>query len=213
MHTRRVTVLALLLAGCGGGSGGGGTSTGVYTSLSLASASQAYEFGPADTLRLSARDQNGAVISQGSVQPVWTVTPMGSATVGANKVLFVGAGQTGPITISAQLTLQGITISSNMVGVTLSRAPAMQNVVVPNGQLAFSPSTAHIMAGGTVNWSGLIASHNVDFASITPFSGGTASKSGAPGSSDAASVTLNAVGTYSYTCDTHPGMMGSITVH
>ena len=214
MRISCVIVLALIVAGCGGGSGGGGTSAPVFTSLTLTSNSTAFEFGPVDTLRLIAKDQNGLAMSTGTVLPIWTVTSAMKASVSPNKILVVTSGQgSGSVTVSADLTMQGITHSSNTVNVTLALAPAVQSVVAPAGINAFSPNSVHIVVGGTVNWSGLSANHNVDFATITPFSGGTSAISGATGSSNTATVTLNTPGTFSYQCDAHPGMLGAVTVH
>ena len=217
MRIPAVIVLAMLVTGCGGGSGGGGTTSPVFTSLTVTSNSDAYEYGPVDTLRLIAEDQNGLAMSTGTAIPVWTVTPSSSASVDPNNILVVTPGQgSGSVTVTARLTMQGIAHTSNTVSVALRLAPATQSVVAPSGQLVFSPSSVHILVGGAVSWSGLSALHNVHFSSITPFNSGTSASNGAPGSSNTAIATFTSTvsgTTYSYVCDQHPGMTGAVTVH
>jgi plastocyanin len=71
---------------------------------------------------------------------------------------------------------------------------------------AFSPSQVTVPAGSTITWvNGTSAPHTAS-ADAGAFDTGTISASGQ------ASVKLTSAGTYSYHCNIHPYMMGSITV-
>jgi plastocyanin len=153
-------------------------------------------------------------MNTGAALATFTVTPDGIATVNGTQTLVVTSAVPTLLTITADLTLQSVTHTSNQVQIQTDIAPLSADVVASG--TSFSPVTVHILAGGTVNWSGLSSSgtHNVHFATITPFSGGSSAVSGAPGSSNTATVILAAPGSYDYVCDVHgPAMHGTVVVH
>jgi plastocyanin len=217
MRSARLLVLAAIIAGCGGGSGGGTTGpTPVFTSVQLVSSSMtAYQFGGTDAVfTVTAIDQNGHTMSSGGAVPVFNVSPGGIATVNGSNTLVVSSGTPTLLTVTADLTIASVTKSSGQVQIQTDLAPLSDNVIA--GAASYSPVTVHIVSGGTVNWSGLstAGTHNVHFATITPFAGGTQAISGLPGTVNTATVSLSTPGSYDYQCDIHgPAMHGTIVVH
>jgi plastocyanin len=216
MRSALVMLVAVIVAGCPGSSG---TDTGpppIFTSVVLTSSSStAYQFGgDAVVFTVTALDENHHPMNTGAALATFTVTPDGIATVNGTQTLVVTSPVPTLLTITADLTLQSVTHTSDQVQVQTDIAPLSADVIA--GGTSFSPVTVHILAGGTVNWSGLSSSgtHNVHFATITPFSGGSSAVSGAPGSSNTATVILSTPGSYDYVCDVHgPAMHGTIVVH
>jgi len=216
-----VILSAVALTACGG-SGGSSMTPGVFTTLDLvASSPDAYQYGPATTLTLTPIDQNGHAMSLGGAVPTWTISDPSKVDVNGLTVV-VKAGAVGAVTISATLTLNSITKTSPDVGETVDIAPSTGDVVAMstgNGygtSNTFGPTSIDLKSGGSVTWSGLTSGggHNVHFDALTPFAGGTSAISGAIGSSDVANATITAApGSYSFHCDHHAGMTGTVVVH
>ena len=216
MRAARVMLVAVIAAGCAGSGNDTTAPPKVYTSVTLTSSSAtAYQFGgDAVVFTVTALDQNHQPMNTGAAVPVFTVTPGGIATVNGSQTLVVTSPVPTTLMITADLTLQSVTKTTNQLQVQTDIAPLTEAVTADAG--SFSPVTVHIQSGGTVNWSGLSTSgtHNVHFATITPFAGGTSALSGVPGSSNTASVILSTAGSYDYQCDVHgPAMHGTIVVH
>jgi len=83
-----------------------------------------------------------------------------------------------------------------------------------NQQLNFAPSTLSVSSGTTITFvSQDTATHDIDFTSVPPGStvaSGTTSPNLKNGNTY--TVTLTTPGTYSYVCDYHSWMKGTITV-
>jgi plastocyanin len=91
-------------------------------------------------------------------------------------------------------------------------APNGPAVTIPKGaevlgNQAFSPNPLDVTAGSTVTWT------NTDSIAHTSTSDTNAWSSGdiAPGRQF--SVVFPTVGTFTYHCSIHPGMVGTVTVH
>ena len=91
---------------------------------------------------------------------------------------------------------------------TTSGPPGVTATVDATPNLAFSPSPASILPGGTVTFAFGAVAHNVFFDAVP----------GAPadiaGNNSGTSVarTFPTAGTYTYNCHIHPGMRGTIVV-
>jgi plastocyanin len=84
----------------------------------------------------------------------------------------------------------------------------MSATVNATPDIAFSPSPASILPGGTITFAFGTVAHNVFFDAV---SGAPAD---IPGNNSGVSVsrTFPTAGTYPYNCHIHPGMSGVITV-
>lgn len=205
-------VVGMVAAGCGGGSSGSVMNPSVYTSVTISpSSTNAYEFSATTTkVNVFPADQNGHSMATTGGTAVWHILPSGIATIDGSGNITVTSATPTALTITVDFTLQGITETSPSIQVQTDLAPVVEQVTTAG--TSFTPVTVHIKAGGTVNWSGLMPNHNVHFSSATPFAG--AALNGAPGSSNSASGSFAAAGSFAYQCDTHgPAMSGTVVVH
>jgi plastocyanin len=118
----------------------------------------------------------------------------------------------GPLSLPTSTQAVATTSTSSSSGGT-----GGQTVTIPLGAgsgLNFSPSTLTVASGTTVTFVNQDTTvHNVDFTSIpagASIAGGTPSGNLKQGNTY--SVTLTTPGTYSYVCDFHGWMKGTITV-
>jgi len=210
----RGLVAVCIMAALGCSSSSNNMTSQTFTSLQLnTSSASVFEFGGNPvTLTAVAKDQNGSVINNPGGTPTFAADPSGLVTISGNTVTAV-SGASGTVNITATLTAQGKTLSSQPVSITVDVAPSSGQVAATNS-LTFTPNVVHIKAGGNVAWSNLAGLlHNVDFTGTAlPFNGNTTS--GAPGSVDNATGTFGSAGTFSYHCDTHGlAMSGQVIVH
>ena len=209
--------VGLLVLGCGGGGGGGGMgpcSPGAATQLAKTTGDPApwYFNNPIPgALSVTARDANNCAVP--GVVVTWAVATgdgglsQTQSTTGSGGVATTtdSLGSTATQTVTATFT--GLPTPVTFTA-TASAPPATAAVTVNDN--FFSPAAAVVQTGGTVTWtwnSGGVT-HDVDFdggpqplpASSSPQSSGTHSN------------TIVAVGRYTYHCNFHSGMTGSVTV-
>jgi len=113
----------------------------------------------------------------------------------------------------------GVTSSNSSTG-SVSTNGQVVTVALPSGvgdnqQLNFSPPTLSVTAGTTITFTDQDSSavHNIDFTGLPP---GATIPGGSPSANlkqgDTYTVTLTTPGTYTYICDYHSWMKGTITV-
>jgi plastocyanin len=195
-------------AGCGGGGSNtepnpGGSSDGVLTTLEVTPAtSSLYTVAPGNTVTLSvvAKDQNGKVMI--GAAPTFSSDNAGSAAVGGDgKITAVAEGTS---TITASLTMGGVT-KTGTATITTIVAAASGTVTAPH--ITYLPTDLNVRAGARVTWTFQAIPHTVTFssggspASLSEFHDGSNSR------------VFPTSGTYNYSCDIHPGMVGVVHVH
>lgn len=204
------TLATLLLVaeagtGCGGGESGSGTGTsdGVFTTLEVTPATGSlYTVAPGNTVTLSvvAKDQDGKAMS--GAAPTFSSDNPGSATVGGDGKITAMAEGTSRIT--ASLSMGGVT-KTGIATITTIVAAASGAVTAPS--TTYQPADLNVRAGATVTWTFQSVPHTVTFSS----SAAPRSLSEFHDASD--SMVFPTSGTYSYSCDLHPGMAGVVHVH
>ena len=133
-------------------------------------------------------------------EAVATVTPTGG---------FVSAVAVGTATITATLTRDLVTASgASTVNVTAGGGTFPSTAGVATSNSSFNPALVDIAVGGTVTWTFATTSHNVNFNAAT----------GAPANIETtqnASVARSfpTAGSFSYFCNIHEGMTGTVVVH
>jgi plastocyanin len=141
----------------------------------------------------------------------WTATGM-PATASLNSatgvITYTGLGADAGSNFAITLTAQdsgGLTGSTTF---TLSVQAASGASVVTISGFAFVPASLTVSTGTSVTWT------NNDAATHTVTStNGPSFDSGNMGQSGQFSLTFNNVGTFTYHCNIHPGMTGTIIVH
>lgn len=213
MHVTRFAFLVMTsaLLACGGGGDGGTTnpppppppnnqtlgsiSTNV-TSLNLAA-------GNTQTITVSAFDTQGAVISNPGT-PTFTAASSVVAEVDATgTVLAVHAGST---TITASLTMGGVTRTASVATTVTGVLPSQANVSTTSGDF-FTPNKVVIGTGGQVTWTFGGVEHTVVFSGVGSPGGITSG-----GYSSSHSRTFVQAGNFSYVCTIHAGMNGQVVV-
>jgi plastocyanin len=202
MFSGVATLLSVLAAGCGG-DGGSGPEPRVLTTLELTPATAGlFTVAPGNTVTLTVvpKDQDGQVMT-GVGAPSFSTSNAAVATVGNAVVSAVGPGTAD---ISASLTVGSETAAATMQ-VTVQQAAATALVTAPD--LAYTPKTVDVQAGGEVTWSVGPVGHTVTFT--TP---------GAPAEipyleEQSESRTFPTNGSFNYVCTIHPGMTGTVNVH
>ena len=194
-------IVAATGAGCGSSSTDGGTA--VLTTVEVTPPTATlFTVAPGNTATLAAvgKDQDGLTMAAGS--PNFSSDNdaiVGVGTDGTVTALAAGAAQ-----ITASMTAGGVT-KTGTATVTAQVAPASAGVNTP--QLAFSPPTVDVRAGGTVTWTFGSTPHTVTFttggapADVTQLQNGSASR------------TFPTSGGFSYHCSIHPEMVGVVRVH
>jgi plastocyanin len=119
--------------------------------------------------------------------------------------------------IHGPLALPSTAHAPSATRTTSSAVSGAQTVTIPLGAgsgLNFSPSALTVSSGTTITFVNQdTATHNVDFTSMpagASIPGGTPSGNLKQG--DTYTVTLTTPGTYTYVCDYHNWMQGTITV-
>jgi plastocyanin len=212
MRTLLSTMAVLLIvaetsAGCGGGGSdqgpAPGPSEGVLTTLEVTPATGSlYTVAPGNTVTLSvvAKDQDGKVMT--GAAPTFSSDNAASAAVGGDgKITAVAEGTS---RITASLTMGGVT-KTGTATITTIVAPASGTVTAPSR--TFLPGDLNVRAGATVTWTFESVAHNVAFSS-----------NGSPGGlsefhDSSNSRVFPTSGTYNYSCEIHPGMVGVVHVH
>ncbi|HEY0673858.1 MAG TPA: plastocyanin/azurin family copper-binding protein [Longimicrobiales bacterium] len=197
-------ITALVAGGCGGGGGPSEPATPVLTALEVSPGAPAlFSRPPGNTVTLSvvARDQNGAAMA--GVTPFFTSENTAILTVNGNGIVSAVAAGTARVTVSVTSGTTTRTVAAN---VTVNEAAATADVTAP--ALVFLPSVVHIAAGGTVTWTIASIHHTVSF-------GATAGSPASIGElrDASASRAFTMPGSYSYSCDFHAGMTGTVHVH
>jgi plastocyanin len=208
--------LGVVALACGG-DGGGGTgpcTPGAATQLVKTSGDPAawYFDNPLPApLSVTARDANNCPVP--GVVVNWAITSGGGgvspaqSTTGATGVATTtdSIGATSPQTVTATFT--GLPAPVTFTA-TASAAPTSAAVTVGNN--FFNPNAAVIKTGGTVTWTWNSGgtTHDVDYdAGPMPLPASSA----AQGSGTHAN-TITTVGRYTYHCNFHAGMNGSVRV-
>jgi plastocyanin len=212
MRVRLSTIATLLIvAGTGAGCGGGGSDTGpapgpsggVLTTLEVTPATATlFTVAPGNTvtLKIVAKDQDGRVMTGAS--PTFSSDNAASADVSGDGTITAVAEGTSLITVS--VTMGGVT-KTGAATMTTIVAPASGTVTAPS--LTYVPADLNVRAGATVTWTFQSVPHTVTFTS----SGSPASLAEFHDASD--SRVFPTSGTYNYSCDIHPGMVGVVHVH
>lgn len=203
------TALAILLLpaavgiACSGGGSGGPGGGAVLSTLEVTPPTAAlFSLAPGNTVQLAvvAKDQDGDTM--GGVDISFSSQNDAVATVAADgQVTAAGAGTT---EITASATFDGVTLEEG-ASVTVQVAPAAATVTAP--QLLFTPEDVDVSAGGSVTWSISAVPHSVNFTTA-----GAPTDIGEMESESQARVFASS-GVYSYFCDIHPSMQGTVRVH
>jgi plastocyanin len=236
---RSSTLIALavttILAACGGGGaapvtgGGPGGTDGTLASFSISHPEGAVTVGDTMIMQVVAKNVTGQPLTGG--QPQFTSSDPTVATVDAAGV--VRGLKAGPSTITASLTMGGVTKTATYVVAVLAPAtpppanpppanpppsnpppsnptPSTPSVATVQGvEDAFSPSAVTIAAGGTVTWTMVDEEHDVTWTGAAPPGGST----GRIDDDESVSRTFPNAGTYAYVCDRHDGDHGgTVTV-
>lgn len=93
-------------------------------------------------------------------------------------------------------------------GSSKAAAPQAPNTVLA-ANFAFTPDTITIHAGTTVTW---VINQPDAFHNVVSLSGPTSFNSGVPKGRGTFKFTFSQVGTYTYDCQIHPNMKGTVTV-
>ncbi len=127
------------------------------------------------------------------------------------KRFRIGRGAAiGALVFLAALIVVGLAFGATLPS-TVAGGGQMTVVIAPGAgfvtnQNFYAPSTLHIKAGQTVTW------QNTDAAGHTVTANGGLFASGNIDQGKTYSFTFNQAGTFDYTCDYHPWMVGSIVV-
>jgi plastocyanin len=132
-------------------------------------------------------------------EAVATVTPTGG---------FVSAVAAGSATITATLTRDLVTASGTSTVNVSAGSTFPTTATVATDSRSFSPTLVDIVAGGTITWTFGITSHNVNFNAAT---GAPANIATSENTSVARSFPT--AGSFSYFCNIHEGMTGTVVVH
>jgi plastocyanin len=208
---------ALLTAACGGSGGGGGMgpcTPGAATQLVKTSGDPAawYFNNPLLTsLSVTARDASGCPVpgvtvnwavgsGGGGVSPAQSTTNSSGVAITSDSI-----GSSSPQTVTATFT--GLPTPVTFT-VTASAPPTTAAVTVSNN--FFSPDAVVMQTGGTVTWtwsSGGVTHDVVYDGGPQPLP-----TSSGPQSSGSHSNVITTVGRYTYHCEFHAGMSGSVRV-
>ncbi len=130
-----------------------------------------------------------------------------------NKVILLIAGGGIVIGILAVVAISHNSDLGNMHMTTSSSTSSQQSAVATNSvaiqNFAFGPSDIKVKVGTTVTWANQDNVHHT----ITIDSGSSKGpKSGELGQNQKFNYTFNTIGTFTYHCEIHPSMHGTVTV-
>ncbi len=174
----------------------------VFTSVDLTPATASLLVGGTIQLVATALDQSGVPIAAAPAAGYSTTNPT-VATVDPNGL--VTAQSVGAATVTAAITIGGVTFSSNS-GITVNAPATGPTVTTPS--LTFAPPAVTIQTGETVTWLFSGATHNVSFTGLTPAGGDIPDQP----LGSAVQRTFPTAGVYAYECTRHTGMAGTVTV-
>jgi plastocyanin/predicted lipoprotein with Yx(FWY)xxD motif len=154
----------------------------------------------------------------------WVHDTTPGATTGQGTGGFYAATvptPTVPATTSTTTSTTSVSTSTSSSSTSTSSSGSTMDVAIPNGigantALNFEPSSVTVAPGTTIVFinSDTTSIHDIDFTSVP--SGVTLPSNPSPNTNkwtdNEFSVTLTTPGTYSYLCDYHSWMMGTITV-
>jgi plastocyanin len=175
-----------------------------FASLSLAPDAGAVQVGGTLQLTATPRDQNGAAMA-GLPAATFATSDASRATVSAAGVVTGVAA--GPVTITASVTAGGVTRQAT-ASLTVAAPPLPNSASVQALRGGYTPATATIGVGGTVTWTMADDDHTVTFDGAAPAGGSV------PRTEEGSQVsrTFTAAGTYTYHCERHDGMRGTVEV-
>ena len=199
MRSERALFAVLFLAACGGDKGTPTGTTAVLTSLGLSAPSNTVGIGATMQLSTSPKDQTGAA---DPVAITWTSGSKFVATITSGGLVSgVAGGQ------AYMYANGGSLIDSTLVTVITGAYPSTQDIyMLP---LSYTPNTADIAVGTTVQFHFQATAHNVFFDAAT---GKPADIPGEVSNQTVARV-FNTKGTFGYRCTLHPEMIATIIVH
>jgi plastocyanin len=196
-----VSALALTLAACSGGDTvtGYGGSTAILTTLGISAPHNTLAVAGTMQLSASPKDQNGNSIA---TTVNWTSGSNFVATVTTSGLVSgVAGGQ------AYMVAHGGALLDSTLVTVITGAYPSTLDVyMLP---LAYTPNTADIAVGATVQFHFSATAHNVFFNTAA---GQPADIPGEVANQTVARV-FNTKGTFGYRCTLHPEMIATIIVH
>jgi plastocyanin len=151
-----------------------------------------------------------------STSTVFTTITVPTTTISTTETSGTGTGYAENTTGYANVTTASTSAtSSSEVPTGQTATITLPSDVGDNQQLNFSPPALTVAAGTTITFSDQDSSavHNVDFTSV-PSGSTVAQGTTSPNLKDGNSytVTLTTPGTYTYVCDYHAWMKGTITV-
>lgn len=195
--------LALTLSACKGDSFGCSTgpcgSAAVLTTLGISAPHNTLAAMGTMQLAASPKDQNGAAFA---TTVVWTSSSLFVATVTSGGLVTAVAGG------QAYLIASGGSLKdSTLLTVVTGAYPSTQDIyMLP---LAYTPNTADIAVGATVQFHFATTAHNVFFDAAT------GAPQDIPGevSNQTVARVFNTKGTFGYRCTLHPEMIATIIVH
>jgi plastocyanin len=206
-HAHRFAALILLLGGCGGGGAAtvSAPSEPSFSSLSISATTVSVAVGGTHQLQVNPKDQFGTALPASSVASFTSSDPAIATVNGTGLVTGLAPGTA---TITASMTIGGVTRTAACLVTVGLAPPAGSGNSVSTAGFAFGPQTITIAVNDSVTWHFVEAVHNVTFTGIAPAAGGVPDQQ--PGSR--ATRVFGTPGTYAYECSRHTGMQGQVVV-
>ena len=182
------------------------TVTQKFAAVDVTPASFSIVEGNGRQLTATARDARGNVIS-GATGFAFSSNNTAAASVSETAGFVFGVAP-GQATVTATLTRDAVTASATSA-VTVTAASAFPSTAtVSTTGTSFSPDVVDIAANGTVTWVFGATAHNVNFDAAIGRPANIATI-------DNASVarTFSTPGSFTYLCNIHAGMTGTVVVH
>ncbi|MEW5915237.1 MAG: plastocyanin/azurin family copper-binding protein [Gemmatimonadota bacterium] len=198
-----------LTTACGGGGGDGDGGPGPnpqqtlneivpsVTTLNLSA-------GGGATIQMTARDTEGGTISNPGT---YSYTSRSTTIAEVNQQGAVVGISAGTTTIDISLSRSGVTKQATVNVIVSGTLGLTASVAAGTTSNTFQPQVVAIARTGTVTWSFGSVEHNVFF------SGASGAPSNIPTTSGASiSRTFNTAGNFTYDCNLHAGMTGTVIV-
>ena len=194
-----------LAAACGGGDKGvTNPPAGTFGSITVTPAALTLAAGAQQTITVQAKDTQNQAISGGASATFSSSAPAIAAVTSGGVVTGLAAGSA---TITASLTLSGITKTATATVAVNGSLPVTATVVAGAATNDFTPPSVAIARGGTVTWTFGGRTHNVEFAGTSGAPANIVNTSGA-----SVNRTFANSGNFGYTCTLHGGMSGTVVV-